>query len=177
MLPNFVLIGFMGSGKTTVGRRLASLTGHRFLDSDELVANRAQRGIPEIFATDGEEGFRRLEEATLAELVGVAGVVLSTGGGAVLREANRATMKKTGIVVWLDSDPDILFDRAMRSGRRPLLQTENPRASFDALLSARREIYESAADLRIDTSQMELEDVAKRVLEQAMRFRAAGTLR
>jgi shikimate kinase len=86
-------------------------------------------------------------------------------------------MKKTGIVVWLDSDPDILFDRAMRSGRRPLLQTENPRASFDALLSARREIYESAADLRIDTSQMELEDVAKRVLEQAMRFRAAGTLR
>jgi shikimate kinase len=172
MLPNFVLIGFMGCGKSSVGRRLSSLTGHRFIDSDELVVKAEGRSIPEIFASCGEEGFREIEQRVLVDLIGVAGVVLSSGGGAILREANREVLKKIGIVVWLDSDPSILFDRAIRSGKRPLLQTANPRETFDQLLSARRSIYESAADFRFDSTDINQDEAARKVLEQAMRLQS-----
>ena len=172
MLPNFVLIGFMGCGKSSVGRKLSSLTGHRFLDTDELVVKAEGRSIPDIFAASGEEGFREIEQRVLADLIGVAGVVLSTGGGAIIREANREALKKIGIVVWLDSDPDILFERAIRSGKRPLLQTQNPRETFDQLLSARRPIYESFADFRFDSSGVDQDEAARKVLEQAMRVQA-----
>ena len=172
MLPNFVLIGFMGCGKSSVGRKLSSLTGHRFVDTDELVVKAEGRSIPEIFAACGEEGFREIEQRVLADLVGVAGMVLSTGGGAILREANREALRKIGIVVWLDSDPKILFERAIRSGKRPLLQTANPRETFDQLLSARRSIYESAADFRFDSSLVDQDEAARKVLEQAMRIQS-----
>jgi shikimate kinase len=170
MLPNFVLVGFMGCGKSTVGRRLASLTGHRFLDSDELIVQAEKKTIPQIFAEKGEEGFREIEQKVIADLVGVAGVVLSTGGGAILRESNRETLRKIGIIIWLDADPDVLFERATRSNRRPLLQTENPRDTYDQLLAARRPIYEAAADLRFDSTHIDHDEVSRKVLEQAMRF-------
>ena len=83
----------MGCGKSSVGRRLASLTGHRFVDTDELVAKAENKSIPEIFASGGEESFRDIEERVLADLVGVAGIILATGGGAVLRESNLASIK------------------------------------------------------------------------------------
>lgn len=172
MLPNFVLVGFMGCGKTTVGRRLASITGHRFVDADELIVKDQGKSISAIFAERGEGGFREIEERVLSELVGVAGIVLSTGGGAILREANRITLKKIGIVIWLDAQPDVLFERAMRSGRRPLLKTENPRQAFDALLAERRPIYENTAALRFDSTGIDHEEVARRVLDLSMRFQA-----
>ena len=142
----------MGCGKSSVGRRLAALTGHRFVDTDDLVVQAENASIPEIFAAGGEEAFRQIEQRVLADLVGVAGIVLATGGGAVLRETNRIAMKKIGAVAWLDADPDALFERASRSQRRPLLQTENPRRTFDELLAARRAIYEEAADFRLDST-------------------------
>lgn len=159
----------MGCGKSTVGRRLASMTGHRFVDADELVARDQGKSISAIFAESGEEAFRHIEERILAELVGVAGIVLSTGGGAILREANRESLKKIGIIIWLDAQPDVLFERAMRSGRRPLLQTDNPRQAFDSLLDARRSIYESLSDLRFDSTGIDHEEVARKVLDLAMR--------
>jgi shikimate kinase len=170
VLPNIVLIGFMGCGKSSVGRRLASLTGHRFVDTDELVVQAANKSIPEIFASGGEESFRDIEERVLADLVGVAGIVLATGGGAVLRESNRSGMKKIGAVAWLDADPDALFERASRSQRRPLLQTENPRKTFDELLASRRSIYSEAADFRFDSTGLDHDEVAQSILEQAMRL-------
>ena len=170
MLPNIVLIGFMGCGKSSVGRRLASLTGHRFVDTDDLVVQAENKSIPEIFAAGGEESFRDIEGRVLADLVGVAGIVLATGGGAVLRETNRAAMKKIGAVAWLDADPDALFERASRSQRRPLLQTENPRKTFDDLLSSRRAIYSAAADFRFDSTGLDHDEVAQSILEQAMRL-------
>jgi len=170
VLPNVVLIGFMGCGKSSVGRRLASLTGHRFVDTDELVAQAGNMSIPEIFAACGEEGFREIEERVLADLVGVVGIVLATGGGAVLRESNRAAMKKIGAVAWLDADPDALFERASRSQRRPLLQTENPRKTFDELLASRRAIYEGVADFRVDSTGLGHDEVAQSILEQTMRL-------
>jgi shikimate kinase len=172
MLPNFVLIGFMGCGKSSVGRRLSSLTGHRFVDSDDLIVKSEGRSIAAIFDASGEEGFRDVEQRVLADLVGVAGIVLSTGGGAILREANREALKKIGIVVWLDSAPHVLFERAMRSGKRPLLQTGNPRDTFDRLLTSRLSIYETIADFRFDSSHIEQDEVAKKVFDQAMRIQS-----
>ena len=169
MLPNLVLIGFMGSGKSSVGRRLSGLTGHRFLDVDELITQAEGRSIPEIFTQRGENHFRDLEQRALEDLVGVCGIVLSTGGGLVLRPANRETLKRIGIVAWLDADPEILFERAMRSGRRPLLQTEDPKETFQALLSVRRNLYEITADFRVDSSRLSHDDVAQTLLEEALR--------
>jgi len=172
VLPNVVLIGFMGCGKSSVGRRLAALTGHRFVDTDELIIQAENQSIAEIFAAVGEETFRDIEERTVAGLVGVAGIVLATGGGAVLRESNRSAMKKIGTVAWLDADPDALFERASRSQRRPLLQTGNPRETFDTLLGSRRAIYEAAADFRLDSTGLGHDEVAQRILEQTMRLQA-----
>ena len=120
----------MGCGKSSVGRRLSGLTGHRFVDLDELITQSDGRSISEIFSQRGESYFRDLEQRALGDLVGVCGIVLSTGGGLVLRPANRETLKRIGIVAWLDADPDILFERAMRSGRRPLLQTDDPKGDL-----------------------------------------------
>ena len=169
MLPNLVLIGFMGCGKSSVGRRLSGLTGHRFVDVDELVTQAAGRSISEIFSERGESYFRDLEQRALEDLVGVCGIVLSTGGGLVLRPANRETLKRIGIVAWLDADAEILFERAMRSGRRPLLQTEDPKGTFDALLSVRRNLYEITADFRVDSSRSSHDDVAQTLLDEALR--------
>ena len=172
MLPNFVLTGFMGCGKSTVGRRLAALTGHRFVDTDELIVKTQNKSIPEIFAEVGEEGFRDIEQRVLRDLVGVAGVVLSTGGGAILREENREALKKVGVIVWRDADPDVLVVRASRSTRRPLLQTDNPRETFDCLFESRKSIYQALADFRFDSTNIEHDIVARKVLEQAMRCHA-----
>jgi shikimate kinase len=172
MLPNFVLTGFMGCGKSTVGRRLAALTGHRFVDTDELIVKTQNKSIPEIFAEVGEEGFRNIEQSVLRDLVGVVGIVLSTGGGAILREQNREALKKVGVIVWLDADPDVLFERASRSTRRPLLQTDNPRETFNRLFEGRKSIYEALADFRFDSTNIDHDIVARKVLEQAMRCHA-----
>ena len=169
VLPNIVIIGFMGCGKSSVGRRLAGLTGHRFLDSDELVAHSEGRSIADIFANDGEAAFRDAESKVLADLAGVAGLILATGGGAILRETNRTALRKIGIVAWLDAAPDVLFERATRSNRRPLLQTEDPRKTFDDLLAARRETYELASDFRFDSTRFGHDDVAQRLLELALK--------
>jgi shikimate kinase len=169
VLPNLVLIGFMGCGKSSVGRRLAGLTGHRFVDIDELVMQAEGRSISEIFSQRGESYFRDLEQQTLENLVGVCGIILSTGGGLVLRPANRETLKRIGIVAWLDAEPEVLFERAMRSGRRPLLQTKHPRRTFDELLGVRRNLYGITADFRVDSSQLSHDEAAQVVLDEAMR--------
>jgi shikimate kinase len=159
----------MGCGKSSVGRRLSGLTGHRFVDVDELVTQTAGRSISEIFSQRGENYFRDLEQRALEDLVGVCGIVLSTGGGLVLRAVNRETLKRIGIVAWLDADPEILFERAMRSGRRPLLQTEDPKAAFDQLLSDRRDLYEVTADFRVDSSRLSHDEAAQTLLDEALR--------
>lgn len=169
MLPNLVLIGFMGCGKSSVGRRLSGLTGHRFVDLDELITQSDGRSISEIFSHRGESYFRDLEQRALEDLVGVCGIVLSTGGGLVLRPANRETLKRIGVVAWLDADPEILFERAMRSGRRPLLQTDDPKGTFDELLGVRRNLYEMAADFRVDSSRLSHDEAAQTLLEEALR--------
>ncbi len=176
VLPNLVLIGFMGSGKTSVGRNLASITGHRFVDTDDLIVERAGMPITRIFAAKGEDAFRDLETACLQDLLGVCGVVLATGGGLPLREENRALLHQIGAVAWLDADPDLVFERVSRNKRRPLLATENPREAFDRLRADRLSIYEASSDFRVDSTGLTHEQAARKILEGAMRLRnpAAG---
>jgi shikimate kinase len=170
MLPNIVLIGFMGSGKTSVGRNLATLTGHRFLDTDELITGQQNASVTEIFARVGEAGFRDLETKCLAGLVGVCGVILATGGGIILRPENRSYLHQIGTVAWLDADPDVLFERVSRNRKRPLLATEDPRATFDELRASRLSIYEETADFRVDSTGLTHLQAARRVVDQTVRL-------
>lgn len=161
----------MGCGKSSVGRRLSGLTGHKFTDTDDLIVQAEQRSISEIFAQNGEEYFRDAEQRVLEGLIGASGLILSTGGGLILRASNREILKQIGIVAWLDADPDILFERASRSGKRPLLQTENPRATFDQLITSRREIYSDTADFRLDSTMLNHDEAAQMLLDEAMKHR------
>ncbi len=159
----------MGCGKSSVGRRLAQLTGHRFVDSDEIIVEQSGLSISSLFAEVGEVGFREIESKVLADLVGVCGIILATGGGIVTRPENLPVLREIGIVGWLDSAPDLLFERVSRNQRRPLLQTEDPRATFDRLLADRISLYESASEFRVDSSTMSHEEAAREILDQSMR--------
>lgn len=164
----------MGSGKSSVGRRLATMTGHRFVDTDERITRKAGMPITKIFAERGEDAFRDLETEALRGLEGVCGVIAATGGGIVLREENRSILARIGVVCWLDAEPDVLFERVSRTNKRPLLKTENPRQSFDELLAARAAVYRKAAHFRVDSTGLSHAQTARKVLEEAQRFRAAG---
>ena len=156
----------MGSGKSSVGRRLAAKQGRDFLDTDaEVIAAAGGISISNIFAQEGEEGFRNRESDALRNLVSRQGIVLATGGGLILREENRSLLRKLGIVVWLYALPDILFERVMRSRKRPLLQVENPREEFDSLLATRKDFYLKSADFSIDSSHLNHDETALKVLD------------
>ncbi len=162
----------MGCGKSSVGRRLAEITGHRFVDTDELITEAAQAPIPDIFAHRGEAGFRELETAVLGDLIGVCGIVLATGGGIITRPENRKHLRDVGVIAWLDAAPDTLFERVSRTRKRPLLHTENPRATFDELLERRRPIYEETCDYRVDSTGLTHDQAARLIHDEGMRAHA-----
>ena len=164
MNSNIVLIGFMGCGKSSIGRRLAARLGYDFLDSDDLITSRTGKSITDLFAEEGEERFRDRETAELRELVGSQRIVLATGGGAILREQNRDLLKRIGTVVWLHSDPETLFERASRSRKRPLLEVENPRTTFNTLLESRLPVYQQACTLRVDATGLSHEQTLEEIL-------------
>jgi shikimate kinase len=159
-----VLIGFMGAGKSSAGRALARRTRLPLFDTDALVSERLGMSIAEIFAQRGEDEFRAQETATLLAISPAPSVVV-TGGGVVLRSENVTAMKQLGIVVHLTADEETLFERATRRAIRPLLQTADPRATFAELLHARAPLYESAADVVVDTAGKRHEEVVTAVLE------------
>ena len=162
---NIILIGYMGSGKSSVGRRLAQQLGWEFVDTDQMVEDAESLSIAEIFSIAGERAFRDCEEQALASLEGRRHLVVATGGGIIIRPGNRALLARLGKVVWLDGDPDILFERAVRSGKRPLLKGEDPRTKFDEMLALRRPAYESVFDLRMDVTQHTQQQIAKHIIK------------
>lgn len=148
--PRIVLVGMMGAGKTTVGRELARRLKMRFLDCDHEIEARTGVTIPTIFEIEGEEGFRRRESQTLAALTEESGIVLATGGGAVLRPANRALLHERGVVIYLDVPPRILWERTRHDRNRPLLQCENPRARIEGLYHERAPLYREVAHIIVE---------------------------
>lgn len=153
----------MGSGKSSVGRILSSLTGFALVDTDTLVAQEAGQSIPAIFKEHGEEHFRALETRVLQSLVGRIGLIVATGGGVITVEANRKILPEIGPVVWLDADPEQLYQRVKHS-KRPLLQTDDPRRTVGELYRAREPLYRRASTLRIDSGALTHRQTAEAVL-------------
>lgn len=139
-----VLVGLMGAGKSTVGRKLAMLLGKRFVDADEEIEKAAQMTIPEIFAQFGESYFRDGERRVIARLMEQGPAVIATGGGAFVNDETRALILQRGIAVWIDCDIDTLVERTARKNNRPLLQQGNPREILTRLQAERQPFYAEA---------------------------------
>ncbi len=158
------LIGFMGGGKSAVGRELSRRTGWPRHDTDEMIREQFGISIPDIFERHGESAFRDAETTLLKTLQrGLAGIVV-TGGGIILREVNVRLLRGMGRIIWLDADEDVLWQRASRHSTRPLLQTPNPRARFAELLRTRLPRYQTAADYRINTSSSSIAEVTDEII-------------
>lgn len=147
--PNLFLVGPMGAGKTTIGRRLAHLLDWPFHDLDQDIEQRSGATIPLIFELEGEAGFRRREHEMLAELAALDGIVLATGGGAVLDPANRALLRARGYVVYLQTSVDQQLKRLERDRKRPLLAAPDRRERLDHLAAVRNPLYAEVADLTV----------------------------
>lgn len=163
---NVFLIGPMGAGKTTVGRRLAPALGLHFYDTDEVIIAKTGVDIATIFDIEGEAGFRERESRVLDELSQRSGVVVATGGGSVLLPENREYLKTRGRVVYLTVPLDLQLKRTRQALNRPLLKTENPRERLIALQKEREPLYRSIADIVIDTSANDSRRLVRELLER-----------
>lgn len=162
---NIYLIGLMGAGKTTVGKLLARHTGRDFYDSDVEIKKRTGVSIPHIFEVEGEEGFRARETAVLRDLTELSGIVLATGGGAVLAAENRDMLRGNGVVIYLRANVNDLWSRTRHDKSRPLLQTANPLAKLQELYAFRDPLYVETADLIIDTSRQNVNSLVQNILQ------------
>ena len=162
---NVFLVGFMGSGKSTVGQQLAGELGKMFFDCDRVLEERTGVDIPYIFDIEGEEGFRRREAAVLGELVAKRGIVLATGGGVVGDPGNRRALAANGFVVYLHAPADLLHQRTARDRNRPMLHAADPRSRIDELLEVRDPLYREVADLVVETGRRG----SRRVVQEIVR--------
>jgi shikimate kinase len=153
---NLFLVGLPGAGKSTLGRQLARRLHKRFVDADAELERRLGVSIPTIFEIEGEAGFRDREEATIAELTRLQDIVLSTGGGAVLRQANRVLLQENGTVIYLHAEPSTLWERVRHSRNRPLLQTGDPMARLAQLYSERDAFYREVANHVVESERNEV---------------------
>jgi shikimate kinase len=154
-MKNIILIGFMGVGKTEVGKLLAKELNMTYVDTDSMIEKEQGRSINDIFSDDdGENAFRNMETAVLKGLEGKTGFVVSTGGGIVLRQENVKMLKSMGPLVLLSAEPDVIYGRIKLESHRPLLKGSDPKSKIAAMLKARISLYEKAADLKVDTSSL-----------------------
>lgn len=165
--PHLVLVGMMGAGKTSGGRRVAKRLHRRFVDLDAAIERAAGRPIPEIFATEGEAGFREREHAVLVDVLrGDEPLVLSTGGGAVLRDDNRTAMRAHGTVVWMRASPQTLLSRVGNGAGRPLLAGD-PIGNLTRLAAERSDAYGAAAHHVVDVDRLPFEAITNRIVALA----------
>jgi shikimate kinase len=151
--PNIYLVGMPGAGKSTVGKALARKLDLPFFDADQEMNKQTGVTISTIFELEGEAGFRLRESQLIEEFCARDGIVLATGGGAILKEENRAALSSTGTVIYLHASLDHLWQRTRRDSRRPLLRTDNPRDTLKALLDVREGLYRETADVTIETGR------------------------
>ena len=163
---NIFLIGSMGAGKSTIARRLAATLDKEFMDADRELEERTGVGIPLIFELEGEAGFRKRERELLAELVMRNGIVLATGGGAVLAAENRANLAARGFVIYLDAPVDLLVARVARDRHRPLMQTSDPKATMREIVRMRDPLYRESADIVVRSSHRSSRFVVREILQR-----------
>lgn len=166
-MKNIILVGYMGCGKTTVGKNLARTCNLCFLDTDEYIEEQQGRTISEIFATDSESAFRDMETDTLRQMIQnkKEGFVISTGGGMVLREENRELLKQLGTVFYLKAMPETVYERVKGDTKRPLLQCENPLNRIREMLSQREAAYEASANYIVMVDDKKQQEIAEKIKE------------
>lgn len=166
-MNNLYLCGFMGCGKTTIGQAFAKKQGRKYLDLDQLLVQRQGRTIPEIFAQDGEEGFRAIEQETLRSTQEYKGAVISTGGGILTKRENGAICNKLGVLVFLDLPFDLCYQRIQGDTNRPLVM-QNTKEQLEELFNRRRTVYLAESGLVLDAAGTVQEIVAR--LEDAIKL-------
>lgn len=166
MNRNIFLVGLMGAGKTTVGRALAKRLNKRFIDSDHEIEARTGASIPLIFEIEGEASFRQREAEAIRDLTAQQGIVLATGGGAVLNPVNREFLKQRGTVIYLRASVNSILQRTSHDKNRPLLQTADPRKRIEELWHAREPLYREVADLIIETGRTNVQFLVQTILNQ-----------
>jgi shikimate kinase len=168
---NLILVGMMGSGKTTIGRSLARQLCKTFVDSDEEIQKRTGVTIQHIFDVEGEAGFRQREAAAIGELVKRDGMVLSTGGGAILAEQNRLLLRQSGIVIYLKAGVHDLWQRTRHDRNRPLLQTNDPYAKLTELYHQRDPLYQETADIVIQSGKQSAHTLMLHLVDEIELFK------
>lgn len=165
-MKNIILVGYMGCGKTTVGKTLAELMRYKFTDTDELIEAQEGRSISDIFSKDGEQKFRAMETALLKKMLHDkrCGLVIATGGGMPVREENRPLLKKLGTVVYMRVKSETVYERIKGDTTRPLLQCENPLERIREMLQNRTPAYEAAAELIVDVDSLTQQAAAEEII-------------
>lgn len=163
-MKNIIIVGFMGTGKTTIATRLAARLKMDYLSTDDLIEKREKRTINEIFTKDGEDRFRDIESEIVREVSGMENAVIDAGGGAVLREENMVNFKSNGIVICLTADEEVVMERTKKYKHRPLLNVEDPKQRIRSLL-AKRAPYYAKADHCIDTGKLTVKQVVEEIVE------------
>jgi shikimate kinase len=164
MSGSFFLVGPMGAGKSNIGRQLARALNLEFIDSDRDIETRTGVDIPLIFELEGEEGFRKREQEMIDNLTRRSGIVLATGGGAVLSSINRQHLASRGKVIYLRTSVEQQLRRTARDRNRPLLQTENPEETLQELMKIRDPLYREVADWTIETDGCRVHDVVQKIV-------------
>jgi len=167
-MNNIYLVGFMGTGKTSVGRQLAKKKKWQFLDLDDLIELKEKRAISSIFAEDGEPYFRKVEKKALRQVAKEKKFVVACGGGVVLDKDNIKVMKDTGIIVCLSASPEVILKRTAAYRHRPLLNVGNPKKQIGLLLKLRAPYY-ARADKAIDTTKFSVKEVTEKILKLAQK--------
>jgi shikimate kinase len=165
---NIILIGFRGTGKTTIGKILAQRLGKEFIDADEYLEQKQGKTIKDIFAAGGERLFREIEVQIISELCLLDNKVIATGGGAILREENVRKLKKTGIIIYLDADVDTLYKRihadAQTQQKRPNLTNRGAYEEIQYILAYRRPLYDRIADFVVNTANLSKNEAANKII-------------
>lgn len=163
-MSNIILIGYMGCGKSTIGKKLSYAVRQAYLDTDKLIEKKEKRTISEIFATDGEPAFRDMETDCVKSLFeNKQDYVIAVGGGLPMRECNRELLKELGKVVYLRAKPETIYDRLKGDTTRPLLQGENPQQKIIDMIAQRGPYYEEAADYIVDVDGKEFDEIIKEI--------------
>lgn len=164
MKNNIILIGYMGAGKSTVGKKLAKVRAYEFIDTDQWIEKQENRSIPEIFAKEGEEYFRCLETECIRRLLKEEkGKVISVGGGLPVREENRELLKQLGTVIYLKATPETIYERVKEDTNRPLLQTENPKERIRTMMEEREPFYQQASHIVLSVEEKSVDQLISEI--------------